>query len=589
MTRLGAVRRSLSLAGIFLLFLALPATLAAQRGGAADPEPATLVITNGTIITMDSRLPRGEALAVRGEWIVAVGTTDEIESFIGPDTQVIDAAGRLVIPGFNDTHCHFGSGSSGLRRLNLYGVDSLERVLELVAEKVAAAEPGVWITGSRYDHTLWTSSDDWPTREDLDRVAPDNPVRLSRASGHSCWVNSLALEMSGITKETPNPHAGEIQRDPRTGEPTGILIESAQGLLRTGGGERLSAAELKQRQKDDLVAGFRHAAELGLTSVQTSSSLAEMEIIRELQAEGLQTLRWTGWLGIGGIRRYVEQGLRTGDGDYWIRIGMAKIFIDGTLGDGSAAMFEPFTDRPDFDGLPTMTQEELTGLIVYADRHGWQTGTHAIGDRGSHMVLNAVEQALNENGKRDMRHRIEHAQLLIPDDIRRFGQLGVVPSMQPTHCTTDMRFAEERVGYDRCKTAYAWRSLLDAGAVLGFGTDWSVEPLDPMRGVFSSVTRTNIQRMEPETGWFPEQKLTVWESVYYYTRGSAYADHLENVKGSLAPGRLADIVIMDRDLFTIPPAEILEARVDYTITGGRIVWDRAAGAWGPEIRQGGQG
>jgi len=586
MTRFGAVRRGFSAVVTMLLLATLlsPAVVRAQSRAATAPEPATLVITNGTIITMDSRMPRAEALAARGEWIMAVGTADEIASFIGSGTRVIDAGGRLVIPGFNDTHCHFGGGSSGLRQLNLYGVDSLEEVLRLVAEKVAAAEPGEWITGSRYDHTLWTASDDWPTRYDLDRVAPDNPVRLSRASGHSSWVNSLALELSGITKDTPDPHAGEIQRDPRTGEPTGILIESASGLIRTGGGRRLSAEERRQRQKDDLVAGFRHAAELGLTSVQTSSSLSEMEVVRELQAEGLLTLRWTGWLGIGGIRRYVEQGLRTGDGDNWVRIGMAKIFIDGTLGDGSAAMFEPFTDRPDFDGLPTMTQEELTDLIVYADRHGWQTGTHAIGDRGSHMVLNAVEQAVTENGMRDMRHRIEHAQLLIPDDIRRFGQLGVVASMQPTHCTTDMRFAEERVGYDRCKTAYAWRSLLDAGAVLGFGTDWSVEPLDPMRGVFSSVTRTNIQRMEPETGWFPEQKLTVWESIYYYTRGSAYADHLENTKGSLAPGRLADIVIMDRNLFVIPPSEILDARVDYTITGGRIVWDRETGSWGPENR-----
>ncbi len=577
--------RPVSVTGTLLLLLTLPALASAQREAAPGPEPATLVITNAMIITMDSRLPRAEALAARGEWIVAVGTAAEIDPYIGPDTKVLDARGRLVIPGFNDTHCHFGSGSSGLRTLNLYGVDSLEKVLELVAERVARAQPGEWITGSRYDHTLWTSSDDWPTRQDLDRVAPNNPVRLSRASGHSCWVNSLALELSGITRDTPDPHAGEVQRDQRTGEPTGILIESAQNLLRVGGrGERPSAEERLQQQKDDLVAGFRHAAELGLTSVQTSSSLSEMEVIRALQAEGRLTLRWTGWLGIEGIERYVEQGLRTGDGDYWVRIGMAKIFIDGTLGDGSAAMFEPFTDRPDFFGLPIYTQEELTRMIVYADRHGWQTGTHAIGDKGSHMVLNAVEQAVIENGMHDMRHRIEHAQLLIPDDIRRFGQLGVVPSMQPTHCTTDMRFAEERVGYDRCKTAYAWRSLLDAGAVLGFGTDWSVEPLDPMRGVFSSVTRTNIQRMEPETGWFPEQKLTVWESIFYYTWGSAYADHLENVKGSLAPGRLADIVIMDRDLFTIPPAEILDARADYTITGGRIVWDRAAGAWGPEIR-----
>lgn len=564
-------------AALVASILLLPVSILAQPPGI---EPADLVVTEALIVTMDSRMPRAEALAVRGEMIVAVGTVEEIEPYIGPDTVVLEVGGRLVIPGFNDAHAHFAGGASGLRTLNLYGVASKEEILRLVAERVAQAQPGEWITGSRYDHTLWTTSDDWPTRFDLDRVAPDNPVRLTRASGHSSWVNSLALRLSGITRETADPPAGEVQRDPATGEPTGILIESAQGLVRGSGGDQgMSAAQRRQRQKDDLIAGFRHAARLGVTSVTTSSSLSEMEVLRELRAEGQLTLRWTGWLGIGGIERYVEQGIRTGDGDHWVRVGMAKIFIDGTLGDGSAAMFEPFTDRPDFLGLPTMTQEELTRLIVYADRHGWQTGTHAIGDKGSNLVLNAVEQALLENGTRDMRHRIEHAQLLKPDDIRRFGQLGVVASMQPTHCTTDMRFAEERVGYDRCKTAYAWRSLLDAGAALAFGTDWSVEPLDPMRGVFSSVTRTNIQRMEPATGWFPEQKLTVWEAIYYYTWGAAYADHQENVKGTLAPGRLADLVVIDRDLFTIPPAEILEARVDYTVVGGRVVWDRAREVW----------
>ncbi len=242
-------------------------------------------------------------------------------------------------------------------------------------------------------------------------------------------------------------------------------------------------------------------------------------------------------------RSLVDQGIRTGQGDYWVRTGFAKVFIDGTLGDGTAAMFEPFTDNPDSRGIPMMTQQELDDLVLLADRNGLQVGVHAIGDQGSDMVLNAYEKAALVNGRHDM------------------------------------RFAETRVGIDRCKTAYAWRSLLDSGAVLSFRTDWSVEPLDPMRGVFSAVTRTNIQRMEPKTGWFPEQKLTVWEAINYYTWGSAYGEHLEGVKGTLAPGRLADLVVMDRDLFTIPPEEILKAQVDVTITGGRVVWDRAKGEW----------
>lgn len=545
------------------------------------PEPATLVVTNGKIITMDSRNPRAEALAARGEWIVAVGTVDEIRPYIGDDTKVIDAGGRLVIPGFNDSHAHFSGGASGLRSLNLYGVDSKEEVLRLVAEQVARAKPGEWVFGSRYDHTLWGKA--WPTRQDLDRVAPDNPVRLTRASGHSVWVNSMALQVSGITRDTPNPRAGEIMKDPVTGEPTGILLESASGLLKITR-PRLTPEERRQRNRDDLIAGFRHAAQLGVTSIQTSSSLNEMELVRSLKEEGRLTLRWNGWLSLRAARALAERGIRTGQGDYWVRIGFLKGYIDGTLGDGTAAMFEPFEDRPESRGLPRLTQEELNEQVVYADRMGFQIGIHAIGDRGAYLVLNAYEKAALVNGTKDRRHRIEHAQLIRPDDIRRFGQLGVVASMQQTHCTTDMRFAETRVGYDRSKTAYAWRSLLDSGAILAFGTDWSVEPLDPMRGVFSSVTRTNIQKMEPKTGWFPEQKLTVWESIYYYTWGSAYGEHLENVKGSLAPGRLADLVIMDRDLFTIPPEEILEAKVDVTIVGGRVVWDRAAGLYSSTAR-----
>ena len=558
--------------------LALGASPApAQQQEQQAQAPATLVITNADIVTMDARYPRAEALAARGEWIVAVGTVADIRAYVGAGTRVIDAGGRLVVPGFNDSHAHFGSGSSRLRQLDLYGVASLEQVQRLVAERVAQAKPGEWITGSGYDHTLW--GERWPTRADLDAVAPNNPVVLRRTSGHSSWANSMALRASGITKETPNPEAGEIQKDPRTGEPTGILLETAARLLRIER-PRLTPEEQQRRRRDDMLAGFRHAAQLGVTSVQTGSSLEEMELVREFQRDGLLTLRWSGWLSLGSAQRLAEQGVRTGQGDHWVRVGFLKGFIDGTLGDGTAAMFEPFADREDFHGLPRMTQEELTAQVLFADRMGFQIGVHAIGDRGVHMVLNAYEQAARVNGTSDMRHRIEHAQLIDPDDIRRFGQLGVVASMQQTHATTDMRFAELRVGRERAKTAYAWRSLLDAGAVLAFGTDWAVEPLDPMRGVFSSATRTNIQEMEPKTGWFPEQKLSMWESIRYYTWGSAYGEHLENVKGSLAPGRLADLVVLDRHLFTIPSEQILETKVDYTIVGGSVVWDRAAGRYG---------
>ncbi len=558
------------------LFLISSSAIGLPAQDEAAPQAANFVVKNAKIMTMDSRYPRAEALAARGEWLVAVGTGEQIEPLIGADTKVVDAGGRLVIPGFNDSHGHFASGARLLRSLNLYGVDSLEEVLRLVGEAVAGSKPGEWITGSRYDHTLW--GDRWPTRHDLDRVAPDNPVVLTRASGHSVWVNSKVLELSGITGSSRDPRAGEIQRDSQTGEPTGILLESAAGLVRRPPRVGYSPARIK----DDLILGLQRAASLGVTSVQTSSSIREMELLRDLREEGKLTLRWTGWLPLSTARGLVARGVRSQQGDDWVRVGFLKGYIDGTLGEGTAAMFEPFTDREGFTGLPRMTEEELGEAVVFADRNGFQIGIHAIGDKGVHMVLNAFERAALVNGTRDRRHRVEHAQLIAPDDIRRFGRLGVVASMQPTHCTTDMRFAQGRVGIERCKTAYAWRSLLDSGAVIAFGTDWPVEPLDPMRGVFSGVTRTNIQKMEPSTGWFPEQKLSVWESIYYYTWGSAYGEHRENVKGSLSPGRFCDLVIVDRDLFTVPPAEILGAKVDVTVVGGRVVWDRASGKWGPK-------
>jgi len=550
---------------VFLL-LALSAPLVAQQ-------PATLVVTNAKIMTMDPRHPRVEALAARGEWIVALGTVSEIQKLVGPQTRVVDARGRLVVPGFNDSHAHFGGGSAGLRSLNLYGVNSLAEVQRLVAERVAKAKPGEWITGSRYDHTLWGTA--WPRKEDLDKVAPNNPVVLTRASGHSAWANSLALKLSNITKDTPNPAAGEVQKDPKTGDPTGILLESAAGLVRVQRSQT-TPEERRQRARDDLVAGFRFAAELGLTSVQSSSSLEELDLLRELQKEGKLTLRYDGWLPLASAQSLADQGVRTGQGDLWVRVGFLKGFIDGTLGDGTAAMFEPFADREGFLGLPRMTQEQLDSAVILADRLGFQIGIHAIGDKGSHMVLDAYEKAAARNGTHGMRHRIEHAQIIKPDDLGRFGQLGVIASMQQTHATTDMRFAETRIGVERAKTSYAWRSILETGGMLAFGTDWSVEPLDPMRGVFSSFTRTNIQRMEPKDGWFPEQRLTMWESIYYYTWGSAYAEHLENLKGSLAVGRLADLVVLDHDLFSVPAEQILQTKVDYTVVGGRVVWDRAA-------------
>lgn len=541
------------------LSLALPANQAAGR--------ADLLLLNGRVFTSDEANPWAEAVAVRDGRILAVGTTAALKKLAGPGTQTIDAGGRLVLPGFIDAHLHFAAGGKSLASLTFRGVTSVARVQDMVAAKIKELPPGTPINGGQYDHTLFPGGA-WPTKEDLDKVSPANPVVIERVDGHSVWVNSLALAQSGITRDTKNPFGGEVLRDKKTGEPTGILTEAAVGLLKIKGQPPASTLE------DDILRGLAHAASLGLTSVDSSADLTELKTFQKIEHDGKLTLRVYAWLPVEQMGECLKLGIRQGQGDDALKTGFLKIFIDGTLGSGTALMLAPFTDEPSKSGLPQYPYPMFAALVEKAFANGFQIGVHAIGDKGVRWVLDAVEAAEKKTGRRDLRPRIEHAQVIDPRDVPRFAELGVIASMQPTHCTTDMRFCERRIGLERSKNAYIWKTLLDHGARIAFGTDWPVEPLDPMRGLYSAVTRKSIELGTPEGGWFPEQRLTMAEAVKLYTTGAAYASFDEDRKGQLKPGLLADMVVLSKDLFRIAPQDILTTQAVWTILGGKVVFHR---------------
>jgi len=555
------------------LTILLSATIMTLIIGCNTQEKADLVIINGKVLTIDRDNPIAEAIAIKGENIIAVGTTSEMSALIEKSsTKVIDASGRLVIPGFNDAHVHFGPLDPDYIELRYTTEPSV--ITEKVKAQVAKSIPGELIKGGHWEHEMFIDKQ-WPAKELIDKVSPDNPVILSRADGHSVLVNSYVLRASGITKNTPDPFGGVIQRDPVTGEPTGILKENAENLIKTGEVKtKRTSEEENSRLWQGYLLALKEARELGVTSVQVPGS-ADFSAYEKLQKEGKLTSRIDIGKSLTGdtalLKKYLELEKQYPREGNWIRFGYLKAFIDGTIGSGTALMFEPFSDNPKSSGLSMMPYEEFENMVVTADKLGFQIGVHAIGDKGNNWTLNAFEKAQNVNGKRDSRHRDEHAQTLQPSDIPRFAKLGVIASMQPTHCISDKKFCEKRIGAERAKGAYAWKSLADAGAMLAFGTDYQVEPLNPMEGLYAAVTRKDRLGEEGE-GWHPEQKIKMEEAIEYYTLGSAYSQFMEDRKGMIRPGFLADIVILDKDLMTIPENEIMKTKVDYTITGGKIVY-----------------
>ena len=555
--------------------LMIMALLIVISPGCRQAEKADLVITGGKVFTADPSALQAEAVAIKGNRILAVGTAKEISRHIDPAvTKVIDAAGRAVIPGFNDAHAHFGPLDPDYIELRYTTDPSV--ITSKVKEQAGRVQKGELIYGGHWEHEMF-STREWPTKELIDAVSPDNPVVLRRTDGHSALVNSFVLKQSGITKATPDPFGGEIMRDPVTGEPTGILKESAMSLIRTGA-IKVERTEQEEREREwtGYLLALQMAAESGITSIQIPGN-ADFDMYDSIMAQGRLTCR----LDIGGeltsdpvrLDKYEEMRNKYPASGDWIRFGYLKDFMDGTLGSATAMMFEPFADEPDKTGLPQMSYEELEARVLAADSRGFQIGIHAIGPKANNWILNAYEKARDVNGVRDSRHRSEHAQILIEEDIPRFAALGVIPSMQPTHCITDKRFAEKRIGTERSRWAYAWKSLADSGAKLAFGTDYSVEPINPMEGLYASVTRKDRKGEEGE-GWFPMEKITMEKAIEYYTLGAAYSQFMEDRKGMLKEGYLADITILSEDIFNIPEEMIMSVKADYTVIDGKIVFER---------------
>ncbi|MCX8036185.1 MAG: amidohydrolase [Candidatus Sumerlaeia bacterium] len=546
--------------------------LLAISGFAANASqiPADLIITHANVWTVDKMRPRAEAIAVRGERIAAVGTNAEIAAVRGSDTRVLDAKGRLVLPGFNDAHVHFVSGGCQLDNVRLKDASTTGEFVRRIAERARTLTKGEWITGGDWDEQQW-SPPVLPTKELIDPVTPDNPVFLYRYDGHLALVNSVALRLAGVTAATPDEAGGVIARD-ANGNPTGILKEGAMGYVR----KIIPPLNREQRLRGARRA-LAHAASLGVTSIHDMGSHpADLAVFRELAGRGELTVRIYAVPSESGRDSVPDIPHDAAGGASLVRLGGIKVFADGSLGSSTAYFFEPFADDPANRGLLTAAMlplDKARERMVRADRAGRQLCIHAIGDQGISVVLDLFEAVARENGPRDRRFRIEHSQHVAPKDFDRYARLGVVASMQPYHCIDDGRWAEKRIGPERCKTTYAFRTFLDRGVRLAFGSDWDVAPLDPMQGIYAAVTRATLDGKNPN-GWVPEQKISVAEAVEAFTLGSAYAEFQENEKGSITPGKLADLVILSDDIFTLAPERIRDVRVETTIFGGKIIWSR---------------
>ena len=537
--------------------------------GTATTE-ADLVLLGGQVFVAKGR-PRTAAIALRGERVVAVGSDALVREWIGPRTRVMDLAGRLVVPGFNDAHVHFLSGGFGLLSVDLRSSRDEEEMARRIGEYARTLPKGTWILEGNWDHEAWPSKR-LPTRKSLDALTPDHPVFVSRLDGHMALANSLALRLAKLTREAADPEGGTIVRD-EGGEPTGILKDNAESLVFSVIPEPSREMNLRAART-----ALREAARFGVTTIQDNSSVDALPTYQELRARGELTARFYVWRYIESMKPLEEAGLRTGLGDDWIRLGALKILSDGSMGSRTAAFFEPYTDDPKTSGLLLHRVAELERLILEADGEGFQLAVHAIGDRANSLVLDAFEKARGRNPARDRRFRIEHAQVVRSSDLARYKAQGVVASIQPSHCIDDMRWAERQIGRERCRGAYRFKSFLDAGVPVAFGTDWSVEPLDPRVGLYAAVTR-EFPAGGPAGGWFPEEKISLEDALDLYTRGSAYAEFAEERKGTLEPGKLADLVVFERDLFRIQPREMLETPVDLTVVGGRVVYERPGVSW----------
>lgn len=530
----------------------------------------TLILIHGKVWTVNPKQEEAEAVAISGNRIVAVGSTSEILDLKQPETQVVDLHGARVLPGFNDAHVHFYSGGANLTGPQLRYSKSEQEFRATIAAFAHQLPSGEWITGGNWDHENWSPAR-LPARQLIDPVTRNWPVFVNRLDGHMALANSVALKLAGVDKNTKDVPGGVIVRD-ANGEPTGILKDAAQGLV-----EKVIPAPTQKQIRAAIRAAQDYANGEGVTSVQDMS--ASRDVFRAYQTllrNGELHVRVSGHQPLMLWQRLADVGVLADFGSEYLHIGGVKGFADGSLGSTTALLFQPYLDSPQTSGITSAelaNPEKMASNIEGADDAGLQVAIHAIGDKANHIILGMYEAVEREHAPRDRRFRIEHAQHLLPADIPRFARLHVIASMQPYHCIDDGRWAEKRIGPERAKTTYAFRSLLDSGATLAFGSDWDVAPMSPLMGIYAAVTRRTLDGKHP-SGWVPEQKITVQEAVRAYTMGSAYASFEEKIKGSIEPGKLADLIILSEDIFAIDPVKIADTRIEMTIFDGRVLFNR---------------
>lgn len=528
---------------------------------------ADIIFLGGVVWTVNPNQPIAEALAIKGNKIFKVGSSSEMESITGDSTEVINLEGAFVLPGFIDSHTHFLDGGFSLSDVQLRDVKKPGDFVARIGEKARELGEGAWVLNGNWDHQQFDPPE-LPKKEWIDPVTPNNPVCVNRLDGHMVLVNSAALEIAGITKDTPTPEGGEILRDPQTGEPTGVLKDAAMELVTA----HIPEPTLEEKM-GAVEAALKHANSFGVTSIHDMSYSSHFEVYRELLDRRKLTARLYVYIPISAIDLLAGPEKKAFPRSDFLKIAGLKGFVDGALGSSTALFFDPYTDDPSKRGLlvPDMFPEGIMEKrLMEADRAGLQVAIHAIGDEANHIILDLFENVAAKNAKRDRRWRIEHAQHLIPGDFDRFGKLRVIASVQPYHAIDDGRWAEKKIGKERCRHAYAFRSLFESGAVLAFGSDWTVAPINPLTGIYAAVTRRTLDGKNPD-GWFPEQKIALEEAIKGYTLNAAYAEFSEHLKGSLEEGKLADVVILDQNLFDISPEKILETKVLMTVLDGEIV------------------
>ena len=553
------------------------ALLAAAGVACTGERAADVVLTNGNIYTneniytSDGVPSRAEALAVVDGKIAAVGSSDEMGRWVGPDTRVIDLTGKFVMPGFNDAHVHLWLAGQQLLNVDLEGTTSLAEFQQRIREHLEGREPDEWITGGGWDQSMWKENR-MPTRADLDAVSTDYPMSMTRVDGHSVVVNSAALSLAEISRLTPDPAGGEIVRD-QIGEPTGWLKDRAVGLV-----SRLLPEPTRERRKEGILLVLEQAARFGVTSMQDDSirfdSWESYHALRELKDEGRLTARIHVMLPFEyPLEELIRLREEAGTEDPWLRTGLVKTEADGSGGSRSAAMFADFANDPGNPGYMKIEPARIREMVLERDAAGFQIALHAIGDRANRIILDAFAVAREVNRRENARHRIEHVQYLANEDVERFRELGVIASMQPSHLLAEIRWTRTLLGTEREFLAYRVRSLLDAGTALALGTDYPVEGLRPMRGLYAAVAR-EFEAGGPDGGYQPQERICIEEAIWAYTAGSAYAEFAEKQKGTLTPGKFADLIVLSRDIARVPAQEILQAEVLLTMAGGRIVYEK---------------